>query len=135
MHTQPPRRSKFLYGLALLATVALGLASRKFPGLFPASLGKYPGDALWALMVFLLWAIILPGSSTQRLAAYALLTSYVDEFSQIYQAPWINGIRATTIGHLILWIRFLMVRHVCLYRWRGYWGAWRFVKAKRFELS
>jgi len=32
----------------------------------------------------------------------ALVTAYLDEFSQIYQAPWINGIRATTVGHLIL---------------------------------
>ncbi len=96
------RRNRLTYGIALVGVVALGLASRKFQGLFPAVLGKYPGDALWAVMVFLLWAIALPNSSTLRLAAYALATSYSDEFSQIYQAPWINAIRSTTLGHLIL---------------------------------
>jgi Protein of unknown function (DUF2809) len=40
--------------------------------------------------------------STGRLALYALLTSYADEFSQLYQAPWINAIRSTVVGHLIL---------------------------------
>jgi len=65
-------------------------------------LGKYPGDALWALMVFYGWAVILPPAPTSRLAGFAVLTSYAVEFSQLYQAPWINAIRATTCGHLIL---------------------------------
>jgi uncharacterized protein DUF2809 len=96
------RRRRVVYGAALVVVVALGLASRKFPGLFPAALGKYPGDALWAIMVFLLWGIARPTISTGKLAALALATSYIDEFSQIYQAAWINSIRATTLGHLIL---------------------------------
>jgi hypothetical protein len=78
------------------------MASRKSPGLFPSLLGKYPGDALWALMVFCLWAVFRPTLSTNTLAAYAPTTSYLDEFSQLYQAPWINAIRATTLGHLVL---------------------------------
>jgi hypothetical protein len=65
-------------------------------------LGKYPGDALWALTVFFLWGMFRPGASTGRLAVYALITSYADELSQLYQAPWVNAIRATTAGHLIL---------------------------------
>jgi hypothetical protein len=82
--------------------ICLGLASRRWPGLFPPFLDKYPGDALWALMVFLLWGVFQPYLSTGKLAAYALIVSYIDEFSQLYQAPWINSIRTTTIGHLIL---------------------------------
>ncbi len=70
--------------------------------LFPSIFGKYPGDALWALMVFLIWGFCRPELSVERRAVYALLTAYADEFSQIYQAPWINGIRATTVGHLLL---------------------------------
>ena len=86
-----------------LAVILLGMASRKYPGLlFPSLFGKYPGDVLWALMVFLLWGIFRPALSPSGLAAYALVTCYLDEFSQIYQAPWINAIRATTPGHLVL---------------------------------
>ena len=80
----------------------MGLVSRSYPGLFPAFLGKYPGVALWALMVFCGLGFISPGLSPLRLAVYALLISYVDEFSQIYQAPWINAVRGTYVGHLIL---------------------------------
>jgi hypothetical protein len=45
---------------------------------------------------------LLPASKTLTVAVLALMTSYSVEFSQLYQAPWINAIRATTPGHLIL---------------------------------
>jgi hypothetical protein len=64
--------------------------------------GKYPGDALWALMVFLGCAFFKPRASTLGLAAVALAIACLDEFSQLYQAPWINAIRSTTMGHLVL---------------------------------
>src|SRR5258708_2710635 len=102
--TVSPRlhRNRIAYFAAVCVVIALGLASRRFPGSFPAFLGKYPGDALWALMVFLGWGIVLPKHSTLRIALYALVTSFLVEFSQLYQAPWINGIRGTAIGHLAL---------------------------------
>lgn len=96
------RRNVYVYALACLAVIVLGLASRRVPGLFPAALGKYPGDALWALMMFAGWGIVLPRASTSRVAMAALLTCFAVEFSQLYQAPWINGIRSTTLGHLVL---------------------------------
>jgi hypothetical protein len=99
--TQVRRRNRLVYAAACLATVGIGLASRKIPGLFPDILGKYPGDALWTLMVLFGLGAVMPTVSKWRLAACALGISYLDEFSQIYQAPWINGIRSTTIGHLI----------------------------------
>ncbi len=98
----PPRRDFALYAGAVLAVVVLGLASRRLPGLLPAGLGKYPGDALWALMVFFGWGMVLPRLATGRLAFLALATSYAVEFSQLYQAPWINTIRGTILGHLVL---------------------------------
>lgn len=97
------RYRRNLYGqiCALVTVIALGLNSRE-SDLFPACFGKYPGDALWALMVFFLWGIVLPTTSTLRIAAFALATSYADEFSQLYQAQWINSLRGTPLGHLIL---------------------------------
>jgi hypothetical protein len=83
----------------------LGLASRKY-ALFPEFLGKYPGDALWSLMVYLAWALIKPVAPPQRIALYALVTSYLVEFSQLIQTPWLNSFRHTTLGHLILGTTF-----------------------------
>ena len=45
--------------LACVAAIALGLASRALP-VFPTALGKYPGDALWALMVLFGLAFLRP---------------------------------------------------------------------------
>jgi len=85
-----------------VAVIALGLASRKFPSLFPVLFGKYPGDSLWALMVFLGWSFCKPLASTRNLAALAFATSCLVELSQLYQAAWLNTIRSTTLGHLVL---------------------------------
>lgn len=70
--------------------------------MFPILLGKYPGDALWALMVFQGWAFLKPKASTNALAFLALATAYLVEGTQLYQAPWINAIRRTSLGHLAL---------------------------------
>jgi len=96
------KRSRFWLVVGVVAVIALGLASRKFPSLFPALFGKYPGDSLWALMIFLGWAFCKPRASTRNIAALAIATSCLVEFSQLYQAAWLNEIRSTTLGHLVL---------------------------------
>lgn len=88
--------------MCLVGVIALGLASRKFPSLFPAIFGKYPGDALWALMVFVGLAFVKPRASTILLAGLAFAISCAVELSQLYQAQWLNAIRGTTLGHLAL---------------------------------
>jgi hypothetical protein len=100
-------RNRLWYAAAILVVIAVGLASRRYSWLFPEFMGKYPGDALWALMVFLGWGMIFPAISTRRLAVYALATSVVDEFSQLYHAPWIDSIRSTFPGHIILGSGFM----------------------------
>ncbi|HEY8877902.1 MAG TPA: DUF2809 domain-containing protein [Roseateles sp.] len=99
---RPRQRNRLLYALLVLAVIAAGLASRRYPGLLPALLGKYPGDALWALMVMVLIGLAKPRWPIARTAGAALLTSFAVEFSQLYQADWINAIRHTTLGHLVL---------------------------------
>jgi len=95
-------RSRLWLLVCVVAVVALGLASRKFPFLFPAILGKYAGDALWAMMVFGGLAFLRPRASTARLAILSFAISCAVEFAQLYQVPWINAIRSTTLGHLAL---------------------------------
>jgi hypothetical protein len=102
VNSSPQVRCRWIYIGAAILVIALGLSSRKYPGIFPSVLEKYPGDALWALMVFLGYCTCLPNARTWKVAVLALLTSFAVEFSQIYQAPWINAIRGTTLGHLVL---------------------------------
>ncbi len=102
----PPRRRSWL-ALGIVLVIAVGLASRKYPSLFPAALGSHTGDALWALMVFLGVAFIQPAMPGVRMAGAALAFCWLIEVSQLYQAPWINAVRATTPGHLVLGTGFL----------------------------
>jgi len=107
-----PARHRGIYLLAIAVTIAAGLASRRFPSLLPAFLGKYPGDALWSLMVFLGWGTIFPALPGLRVAVLALGTSYAIEFLKLYQAPWLVGIRHTIAGHLVfghgfMWQNFI----------------------------
>jgi len=57
-------------------------------------------------MVYWLLALWAPGVSAVKLALGSLLVSFADELSQLYQAPWIQQIRATTVGHLVLGSHF-----------------------------
>ena len=95
-------RRRLFYVAGTLIVIAAGLASRRFPNLVPESLGKYPGDVLWALMVFLGWGCVFTRSSTGRLAALAFASCCAVEASQLYSAPWIDDLRSTTVGALAL---------------------------------
>jgi hypothetical protein len=87
---------------ATLATIALGLASRRWPDALPAAFGKYPGDALWALMVFFAWRALRPRARTRDVALLAVATSAVVECAKLWQAPWLVAFRHTNVGHLLL---------------------------------
>ena len=87
---------------AMLATIALGLASRRWPDALPAALGKYPGDASWALMVVFAWRALRPLARTRDVALLAMATSVAVELAKLWQAPWLVQFRHTTFGHLLL---------------------------------
>ena len=57
-------------------------------------------------MVFFGFCVALRSRPTWQVAACALLFSFAIEFSQLYQAPWINEIRHTRIGGLVLGFGF-----------------------------
>ena len=88
--------------VAMAVTMALGLASRRWPQAVPAAFGKYPGDVLWALMVFFGWRALRPLARTRDVASMALATSAVVELAKLWQAPWLVAFRYTAIGHLLL---------------------------------
>ena len=103
----PMPRSRPIYCVAILLVIALGLLSRRFPQFLPAALGKYPGDALWALMVFLGFGFVFRRARTGVVAVAALAFSFAIEFSQLYHAPWIDAVRYTVPGRLVLGSGFM----------------------------
>ena len=100
----PPARprSRLLYLALVLAVVALGLASRRYRDALPGFVGAYAGDTLWAAMVFLLAAALWNRARTSALAAGAALFAFGIELTQLYHAPWIDEVRGTRPGALVL---------------------------------
>ncbi len=96
------KRNRLIYATAIFAVIVLGLLSRRCPNLLPAALGKYPGDTLWALMVFCGIGFFRPNLSTTFAAVIALAFSCMVEFFKLFQAPWIESLRANQFGHLVL---------------------------------
>ena len=83
--------------------IAAGLASRSSRTPFlPDFVRVYAGDTLWALMVFLGLGFLFPGARTVVLAGAALGIAFAVEFSQLCEADWLNRVRATRAGALVL---------------------------------
>jgi hypothetical protein len=100
--TRASPRSRVLYAGLVFAVVAAGLLWRADFMPLPDWLSNNGGDALWALMVFLGFGFLLPRAPTLTIAMLALSFAWGVEFSQLYHAPWINAIRATIPGRLVL---------------------------------
>ena len=101
------KRNRFLYIIAALIVIIFGLASRKLSAHLPEIVNMYLGDALWALMIYLYVAIIFKNLSIKRVAISSILFCYLIELSQLYHAQWIDHIRNTSLGGLVLGFGFL----------------------------
>jgi hypothetical protein len=110
----PNRRRTPLLWLALIAlAAALGTGSRRLAGHLPGFVAAYAGDTLWALAAFLGLGLLLPRASTGRVAALAMVVSLAVEVGQLYHAPWIDSIRSTAVGGLLLGFDFVWSDLAC----------------------
>ena len=98
-------RNRLFQILYIAVTIGLGLFSRT--GYLPDFLYGYLGDTLYALMFFFIVGFVLPRSSIIKVSIVALSLCFAIELSQLYHAEWIDAIRKTRIGGLILGFGFL----------------------------
>lgn len=101
------KRNRLLYAVMTIIVVILGLFSRKLNNAIPNFINIYLGDALWALMVFIAFGFIFRNKETKLVALIGITFCYIIEFSQLYHANWIDNIRETTLGGLVLGYGFL----------------------------
>jgi hypothetical protein len=107
-----PKR-RLLYFLLFLLIIPVGLATRKQPQWFPAFIATYGGDVLWSTMFFWLFRCIWPAKALLTIALYAYAFDVAIEVSQLYHAPWIDRLRGTFAGKMILGHGFLWSDLVC----------------------
>jgi hypothetical protein len=108
-----PRRNPTLWLALISLAVALGLGSRRFGGSLPGFVASYSGDTLWALVAFLGLGLLLSRASTSAVTLMAISFSALIEISQLFKAPWLDSIRSTTPGGLILGFDFVWSDLVC----------------------
>lgn len=93
--------------------MVLGLGSRRYAAALPSFVARYAGDVLWASLVYWLLAWIRPRASRTMLAMAALFVAFAVEVSQLFHAPWIDGLRASRPGALVLGQGFLWTDLAC----------------------
>jgi hypothetical protein len=106
-------KRRIVYLLFAVVTMLVGLASRRYRQHVPSFIGEYSGDVLWALMLFLVVSFVLAGRPLFQRCIVSLVLAFAVEVSQLYHAPWIDGIRNTTLGGLVLGFGFLGSDLVC----------------------
>ena len=107
------KRNRITYLMCIIVIIILGLATRSYEDILPVFIGKYLGYVLWALIVYLIIALLFKRISAIKVSLISLLICYGVEFSQLYQGEWINNIRETVIGSLILGHGFLYTDLIC----------------------
>lgn len=108
-----PIRKSAVYLACAVLVLALGLASRRCGTHLPPFVATYAGDTLWALLVFLVGSAVMPGLRLSYRAGMAVAFAFFIELSQLYHAPWIDGLRDTTLGGLVLGFGFLWSDLLC----------------------
>jgi len=106
-------KNRITYLIIIIIVILTGLISRWLPLSHNKLFAKYPGDILWALMVFFIICFIFNRFSTKRTAVTAMIFSVLIEASQLYHANWIDSIRNTWLGGIILGFSFSWYDIIC----------------------
>jgi hypothetical protein len=93
---------RLLYFALIIVTIITGLLSRHYH-----SIPLFIGDILWATMVYFIFRFLFITKEIKWIVVYSIIFCYAIEFSQLYKAPWINSLRHTLFGRLVLGDTFL----------------------------
>jgi hypothetical protein len=96
------RKKRIVYSGLIFLIILLGILSRRIP-IVPLC----TGDVLWAMMIFFIVRFLFIDARVRSVALVSLSVCYLVEVSQLYQDAWINSIRQTILGGLILGQGFL----------------------------
>lgn len=90
------KNKRLYYFMLICVTIILGLVSRQI------SVPLFVGDVLWAIMIFFMVQFVFIDINIYVLFLASLMICYMVEISQLYQVEWLNNIRSTILGSLVL---------------------------------
>ncbi|AUZ25999.1 hypothetical protein C1T28_04780 [Bacillus subtilis] len=96
------KRNRWIYAAFTMLIIGLGLGSRAFSSVLPDTVNTYLGDSLWAAMIFTGCGFLFQKMKTMKTCLISLFFCYFIEISQLYHAEWIDRIRDTSLGGLVL---------------------------------
>lgn len=105
-----PKESRHLraWGLcAMILAAGFGLASRTPVMSSWPVIGTYGGDAAWTLAACGGFRLLFPRRGSVTIAGLGLLASFGVELSQLIPMRWLQDLRGTTLGALLLGRGFL----------------------------
>lgn len=91
---------RLIYLIILFIIIMIGLYTKTLTGIITGIIDVK--DVVWAMMVYFLFRIVFISWSIKKVAVIGILFSFVVEASQLYHDDWIDKLRSTFLGELIL---------------------------------
>ena len=104
---------KIIYLLLFVFCTWLAIDTRTHAYRYFPIVAKYGGDVIWAGMFLFFMRIFFSRMKLWKLALICYALGVADEVLQLYHAPWIESVRHTRIGGLILGFGFLWSDIIC----------------------
>ena len=104
---------KIIYLLLFVFCTWLAITTRTHSQWFHQLIAEYGGDVVWAGMFLFFMRIFFSRMKLWKLALICYALGVADEVLQLYHAPWIESVRHTRIGGLILGFGFLWSDIIC----------------------
>lgn len=101
------KRNRWIYAAVTMMIIAMGLGSRAFSSVLPDAVNPYLGDSLWAAMIYMGCGFLFRKMKTMMTSMISLSFCFFIEISQLYHSDWIDRIRDTSLGGLVLGYGFL----------------------------
>ena len=98
----PASQRRLRYLVLAIGTIAVGLTVHLGASVLPPAIRDVVGDALWAMMIVWWLGVAAPRLSLRMRGLAALAVCVGVEFSQRYHAPWLDALRRTLPGQLVL---------------------------------
>jgi hypothetical protein len=100
--TTPASRKRVRYLVLAMGTIAVGLMVHLGGSFLPPAFRDILGDALWAMMIVWWMGVAAPRLALRTRGLAALAVCVAVELSQRYHTPFLDALRATLPGHLVL---------------------------------
>jgi hypothetical protein len=100
--TTPASRKRVRYLVLAMGTIAVGLMVHLGGSFLPPAFRDILGDALWAMMIVWWMGVAAPRLALRTRGLAALAVCVAVELSQRYHTPFLDALRSTLPGHLVL---------------------------------